>query len=245
VHRARGRRRRRRIAIAVLAVTGLAVAVVVLALSGLASVRHVTVRGSVHTPDVVVVDAAGLAGAPPLVEVDPGKVAARLERLPWVARAVVARHWPDAVTITVVERVPVAVAARRGGVALLDATGRVLAWPSAAPPGLPELHVSSPVGAPGTSVGALAREASAVAGALPRALSGHVVGVSVAGGDTVTLDLGGGVSAILGPPTLLGAKFESLASVLAGVPLHVPAVVDVTVPEEPTVGPPPAPARSS
>jgi cell division protein FtsQ len=230
--------------IVVLAVAGLAAAVSALALSGLASARHVTVRGSVHTPDAAVVAAAGLAAAPPLLEVDPGTVAARVERLPWVARADVVRHWPDAVTITVVERVPVALADRHGGVALVDATGRVLAWPSTAPAGLPILHSSTPAGAPGTVVGPTARAGSAVAAALPPALSGHVVGVSVGTGDTVTLDLGGGVSAALGQPSSLGAKFESLASVLAGVPIQGPAVIDVTVPQEPTVGRSPASTRS-
>ena len=53
------------------------------------------------------------------------------------------------------------------------------------------------------------------------------------------MDLGGGITAVLGSTTDLQAKLIALASVLAGAHVSAPAVIDVTVPDEPTVAAPP------
>lgn len=237
VAREQGRRRLR------VLVTGTAVVGVVAGAAGvlhspLVSARHVVVRGEHHTSRTAIVAAAGLVHHPPLVDV-PSTAAAAVERLPWVARAVVSVHWPDAVTITVVERVPVAAVARSGGVSVVDRTGRVLEDVAAPPPGLPLLVAGVTPGRPGTFLGPAARPGLVVAAALPPALRGRVQRVQVDPRGAVTLDLGGGVVAELGVGGDLPAKFEALASVLAaGLPAG-PAVVDVTVPDEPTVGPRP------
>ncbi len=60
--------------------------------------------------------------------------------------------------------------------------------------------------------------------------------VEVAADDDVTLGLRGGLTAFVGTPTELQAKYEALASVIAGAPLASGDVVDVSVPDEPTVG---------
>ncbi|MFZ0665529.1 MAG: FtsQ-type POTRA domain-containing protein [Acidimicrobiales bacterium] len=74
--------------------------------------------------------------------------------------------------------------------------------------------------------------------------SGSVGAGSVAAGqtidaegddDTVTLGLSGGLSVVIGAPVELPAKFEALESVLTGASLQSGDVIDVTVPEEPTV----------
>jgi hypothetical protein len=70
-------------------------------------------------------------------------------------------------------------------------------------------------------------------------LAGRVLKVTANAQARVSLDLGGGVSAVLGPTTGLQAKLTALASVLAGAHVSPPAVIDVTVPDEPTVGRPP------
>jgi len=229
-------------------VAGVAVLVVLCVLllvlhTPLLALRNATVRGAQHTGTQAVLAAAGLLDDPPLIDVDPGTVAARVERLPWVAHAVVVRHWPDSVTITVTERVPLGSIARPGGgVAVVDASGRILAWQSAAPPGLVLDAPVSP-GPPGAVLAPTARPALQVGAALPAPLAGRVRDVAVDARGMVTLDLGGGVSAALGTTAELPAKLTAVASVLAGAPVKGPAVIDVTVPDEPTVGPPPPGAR--
>jgi cell division protein FtsQ len=205
----------------------------------LLALRNATVRGAQHTGSEAVLQAAGLLDHPPLIDVDPKSAAARIEKLPWVAHAVVARHWPDSVTIIVTERLPLGSVARPGGgVAVVDASGHVLAWQSSATPGLVLVAPVTP-GRPGTVLAGPARPALAVASALPPALAGRVLKVAADARARVSLDLGGGVSAVLGSTTGLQAKLTALASVLAGAHVSPPAVIDVTIPDEPTVGRPP------
>jgi cell division protein FtsQ len=217
-----------------------ALCAVVLALhTPLLALRHATVVGAQHTGSEAVLEAAGLVDHPPLIDVDPKSAARRVQRLPWIAHAEVVRHWPDSVTISVTERVPLGSMARPGrGVALVDATGRVLAWQDGAPTGL---VLAAPVtpGRPGTVLPGAARPALVVASALPATLAGRVHEVAVDARGVVTVGLGGRLSAMLGSTRDLQAKLIAVASVLAGVHLSGPAMIDVTVPDEPTVGPPP------
>jgi cell division protein FtsQ len=239
VTRQRGRRRLRLVVAAVSVAVLLLCALVVLHTPLLAA-RHVTVRGAHHVSARLVVRTAGLSGAPPLIDVDAGAAAARLEALPWLARATVSRHWPDSVVVTVVERSPVVALARpapASGYALVDAGGRVLQWVGAAPPGLPVLQAPVAVPKPGRSLSAAARPGLVVADAAERTLPGRLQGVSVDPSGTVRLDLGGGVHVLVGRALSLGPKLASLRSVLAGAPPPGPEVIDVTVPGEPTVGP--------
>ena len=205
----------------------------------LLALRNATVRGAQHTGNQAVLQAAGLLDAPPLIDVDPKTVAAHVEALPWVAHAVVVRHWPDSVTITVTERVPLGSVARPGGgAALVDASGRVLAWQAGPPTGLVLVAPVTP-GRPGTVLARGARPALQAASALPSSLVGRVVQVRANAQGMVTIDLGRGVSAVLGSSGALEAKMSSLASVLAGAHVSAPAVINVTIPDEPTVGRPP------
>jgi cell division protein FtsQ len=217
----------------------LALVVALLALhTPLVAVRHTTVVGASHTGTAAVLEAAGLTGNPPLIDVNPTAAATRVEALPWVAHAVVARHWPDAVTVTVTERVPLGALARPGGgVALVDRTGRVLAWEADAP-GL-VLSLPVPPGRPGSVLPRVDRPALAVGVALTGPLAGRVSDVGVAADGSVTLDLGRGLTALLGPPNDIPAKLAALASVLDEAHPRGPAQIDLTIPDQPTVGPPP------
>jgi len=237
-------RERRRLRWGLGAVAGVvAVAAVVTALhSPLLAARQVTVLGARHSGTAAVAAAAGLLGQPPLIDVDPAAAQRRVEALPWVAAARVERHWPDAVTVLVTERVPVGALTRPGGIALVDGTGRVLAWEPSAPPGTAVLAAGVVPGRPGSVLPVAARPVLAVARTLPPSIALRVQEV-VLGAGTVALHLGGGLVAELGSPTGLAAKFAALAGVLARAAPSGPAVIDVSVPGAPTVGPP-APGSS-
>jgi len=202
--------------------------------SSLLAAKVVTITGAVHETRPEILAAAGLSDQPPMVSVDPGATAAALERLAWVGHATVVRHWPDSVSIAVTERVPAAVAAVRAGRWLeVDATGRVLAVVPAPPPGLVVLHVAAPV----ATGGVLVRSASpilAVADSLPPAFRAQVAGISSTPAG-VELALTTPVTVVLGSPDQLTAKYEDVAALLAGAPLHAGDIIDVAVPESPTV----------
>ena len=59
--------------------------------------------------------AAGLDGHPLMIRVDTRRLEQRLDALPWVATATVARDWPSTVGISVRERVPAAVVTTANG----------------------------------------------------------------------------------------------------------------------------------
>lgn len=244
VLREQGRRRLRWV-IAGAAVVVLVVVLLVVLHSPVLALRHIWVRGATNTGTAAVVDAAGLSGSTPLVDIDTAATASRVERLPWVARAVVTRNWPDGVTVTVTERVPVAGIAHPGSgpvreYALVDAGGHVLTWSPAVPPGLPTLVAPVAPGPGGTVLAEADRPGLSVVGALPPALTARVLRVVVAPGARIWLDLGHRQSVALGAASHLPAKLAALTSVLAAGPASGAAVIDVTVPDEPTVGPPTA-----
>ena len=235
----RGRTRRRRLVVVSLVVlTVLTVGALLLLHSPVFGARVVTVKGSVHTPPAEVIAVAGLAGHPPLIDMDPGQSAARLERLPWIRTATVNRQWPDGVSVTITERVPVAVVATAGGRWLVvDAEGRVVETVASAPAGLVHLSLTGhPSGAPGW----LSRQAApalAVAATLPKAFVGQVDQVATGRQGNVTLTLDQSLTVSVGPPVDLKQKYEDVAAILAGATLHPGDVIDVTVPGAPAVGP--------
>jgi cell division protein FtsQ len=247
VTRARGRKRLR-IALAVVSACVLAASAFAALHSGLFGARHLSVRGAVHTPEGEVLSAAGLASHPPLIDIDSARSVERIEALPWIKSAQVSVHWPDSVTVVVTERTAVAavevpsVSGPSGHTSsrtwsLVDATGRVLADEPTRPKGLIVMQVVVEPGGPATSLPAPDQAGVLVAASLPSVLSRRVQSIQVTPGTGVTLGISGGLSAIIGPADDLPAKYEALASVLADAPLQSGDVINVSVPEEPAVGP--------
>ena len=234
----RHRFRRRTVVLAVLAVLSLGVASLwPLAHSRFLSARALTVKGNEHTSTAAILAAAGLTGHPPMIDVHGAAAARAVEALPWIAGATVATRWPDGVTVTVTERRPVAVVAEGSRWAVLDRTGRVLEVAASPPTGLARLvSVGSP-GAPGTTLGR-GRASLRVAASLPAAFAAMVTAVSPSPGGGVDLALDDGVGVVLGTPNQLPAKFEDVASILAGAQLASGSVIDVSVPPSPAVSPP-------
>lgn len=239
----RSRTRRRRWLVGGMAVA-LLVAGAALALlhSGWFEARHRLLQGAVHTPASAVWRAAGIGPATPLIDVSAAAAARRIDMLPWVDRASVVRQWPDTVRVTVTERIPVAVVGQGSQAVLVDRSGRALALASTAgvPATLPLVVSAAGPVAVGHWVAPTASPGLVVAAGIPRVLAGEVRQVLVSPGGLVTVALAGGVTADLGAPTAVQAKFESLAAVLAdpaSAPT-APATIDVRDPGTPVVGPP-------
>lgn len=229
-------RRRLRILLTVLALLTLGAGSLAVLHSGLFAARRITVIGSPHIPAADVVQAAGLASHPPLVDIGPS-AAAGIERLPWVRRATVDVQWPDTVRITVVERTPVVAVQQAGGWALVDGTGRIVADEPAAPAGLAQLLGARAPGPPGTRLAGVAA-ALRVAATLPRAFAAQVAQVAQVAGGQVQLHLTTPLTVDLGTATQLRHKYEDVAAILAGASLAAGDVIDVTAPDGPFVAPP-------
>jgi len=142
-------RTRWRAAFFVLAGVGI-VAGVVWALFGsrLFVVRSVTVTGEHLVTSAQVVAAADVPLGTSLVGVNAGQVARRVEGIRQVASVTVSKDWPDHLTITVRERVPVvAVRMAGGGYDLVDPTGVLVVWSRKQPARLPLYQTSVAGGA--------------------------------------------------------------------------------------------------
>jgi cell division protein FtsQ len=206
------------------------------------STRVVTVEGShPHTTTAAIVAAAGLGGHPPLVSVNPGATAARVESLPFVASAGIRREWPDHVVITVQERTPVVQMAAPGAHwSILGGDGRTIEAGQPQTPGLVVLIVHAPWGpvppsAVGGSLPSVAEPGLEVARTLPPAFAAQVVSITVAPDRTVSLALDSGIVVQIGTATELPAKYEDVAAIIAHASLRGATGIDVTVPQSPTV----------
>lgn len=204
--------------------------------SRLFAARAVTVVGAVHTPASQIEEAAGLADQPPLLDVGASAVAG-IERLPWIARATVARQWPDGVRITVVERTVAAAVPEvpaSAGWALVDPSGRVLSVSPTLPPGVVELSGTAPPGVPGSTL-RQSKAALDVARSLPRAFAAQVRSVGQDARGDVTLQLTSSLTVYLGSTGELSLKFEDVAAILSGAQLASGEVIDVSAPSTPVV----------
>jgi cell division protein FtsQ len=204
--------------------------------SPLFSARSISVTGNVHETASQVLVQAGLASHPPLLDVNAGAAAARIERMPWVQSASVHVSWPDGVNIAVTEETPRMAAGEPGGRwAILNAVGRVLGVSTARPPGLLLLSVPVAPGAPGTNLAARDEAGLRVAETLPPSFAAQVTGVTVEPQGWVQLAMTTPVVVDIGTTSQLSAKYEDVSSILAGAALHDGDVIDVSVPDAPTV----------
>jgi cell division protein FtsQ len=200
------------------------------------SARSVTVTGDVHESAAQVVTQAGLAGHPPLLDVDTGAAAARLERLPWVRTATVQVSWPDGVHIAVTEETARFTASTPAGTwESLSNDGRVLEVSATRPPGLLLLTVPEPPGQPGTVLSTKDAQGLRVASSLPASFVGQVTAVTVEPAGWVQLALTTPIVVDIGNAAELTAKYEDVSAILAGATLHNGDVIDVSVPDAPTV----------
>jgi cell division protein FtsQ len=204
--------------------------------SRLLVVRSVTVTGEHLVTSAQVVAAAGVPLGTSLISVDAGQVARRVEGIRQVASVTVSKDWPDHLTITVRERVPVvAVRMAAGGYDLVDPAGVLVVWSRAHPARLPLYQTAVNGGAlrgnPGLAT------AAAVLAELSPALSKQVAEVSAsqvqAGsgrtpGDAnqVLLGLRDGKTVLWGGTDYAAQKNRELAVLLSGAARYI----DVSAP---------------
>ncbi len=229
-------RRRLYVLVAALAGTAMIVGGWFLLHSPVFSARALTVTGNGHESAAQVLAQGGLAAHPPLMDVNAGAVAARVEKLPWVQSAAVHVSWPDGVHVAVTEESPRLVVSESGGRwATLSADGRVLAVSATRPAGLLLLTVPVAPGAPGTRIGARDATGLRVASTLPTSFAAQVTAVTVEPQGWVQLAMTTPVLVDIGSDSQLAAKYEDVSSILAGATLHNGDVIDVSVPDAPTV----------
>jgi cell division protein FtsQ len=195
-------------------------------------VRSVTVTGTHLVSSARVLAAADVPLGTPLLRVDTGAVARRVDSIPQVASVRVTEDWPDHLVIAVTERVPVlAVKMAGGGYDLVDPAGIAVRWAKHRPAALPQLLTALPgsalAGAPSVSA------AADVLAELQPWLASQVTQVSVrqeassdVAGQQVTLHLKSGKVVLWGAPGNGGQKNRELAILLPGKARYV----DVSAP---------------
>ena len=177
-------------------------------------VRSITVDGAPDIPRSQVITAAGVRAGTPLIRISTGTVARRVERLTLVESARVTRSWPNAITITIVERTAALAVREPAGWDLVDRFGVVLKQVQSRPHGLPRLRTST---APDLLRGNLAVFAAAtVERELPARLAAKVRSIAAPTADTVTLYLRHGRTVVWGDPSQTAVKARELAILMRG-----------------------------
>jgi cell division septal protein FtsQ len=240
VTREQGRKRLRIVMAGLIGTVLLAGAWAVLYHTPLFAARAITVTGETHETAAQIVQQAGLASHPALIDVNAAGVAQSIEQMPWVRSASVLVHWPDGVRIVVHEETPRLAMTEPGGkVAVLSTDGRVLEVlaASATPPGLITFGGPAAAGAAGSTLGTADDVGLDVASTLPPSFVAQVTGVTVEKGGWVQLSMTTPILIDVGTATELPQKYEDISSVLSGASLHNGDVIDVSVPDAVTVTP--------
>ncbi len=228
------RRKRERWVVAVLVVIAVIGGAWLLSQSAFFDIDRITVEGTSRLTVDDVLAAAAVEVGEPMVAVNSSEVARRIETLPWIASASVARSISGELKIVVVERVAVATMAdETGAPALVDGSGRVLG-----PPGLvdgPAIQVEGLVaGAVGTDVDGSAGSLE-TATLLTPGVRSRVLAIVVLPDGNLELRLRPQGIVVLGPATNLPEKLASLTIVMGQVDQRDLARINLVNPETPVV----------
>ncbi len=189
------------------------------------SVRAVVVTGTGTVTREEVLDVARVRPGTPLLQVDTAGVADRVAAIRRVASARVQRHYPSALRITIVERIPLAVKDLPDGPHLYDRDGVDFAT-APPPPAVPYIDVENP--APDDPATKAALE---VLTALRPEVTGLVGRIAAPSPASITLTLVDGRTVIWGTTDRTGEKAEKLAALLT----QPGRTYDVSSPDLPTV----------
>ena len=202
------RRSARRIALVAGTVAVIAVLIWVALFSSLLGAKRVRVRGAHDVSAARVQSVADVPQGRPLLRLDTGAIARRVETLPDVAAASVHVSYPSTVVITVTERVAVGYLVANGRVVLVDKSGKQFRTVSAAPARLPRFAI--PAGATATG-----RAVATVAGALTAPVLHKLSLISASDPSAITLQLRDGRSVQWGSADRSADKAQVLAALLA------------------------------
>jgi cell division protein FtsQ len=195
------------------------------AFSPVFGVRSVTVRGAKLVSKQRIEAAARIVHGTPIVRLDTGTVARRIEdALPVVADARVSTSFPSAVTITVTEQVPVGYVKHRHRYTLVDADGEQYKTVGKRPKKLPHFVVPSAADSR-TSAAAVAT----VAAALPGKLRKHISSIQALNAHAITVLLRDHRVVHWGNAEHSSEKARVLRALLP----HAQHLIDVSDPEKP------------
>lgn len=231
------RRRRRRRRLVRFGIPASILAVLLVLVSPLASIRTVTVKGLSGERYTDVVEVARKEKGRPAILVDSGAVKRRIDAIPGISDVEVTVQWPWAMTVVATGLEPVAYAATSsGGVAGIDAEGRVVELFDAVPDDLVRLEGATVDNAVGSSAPDEFLDALAVAGALSPRLISNVTAVRTDRKTGVNLDLEPSGYVVVGSTEDLADKLRAAETLLSGkVVLDCLDRVDVRVPTAATV----------
>lgn len=210
--RMRSRERWRRLSVTVtIALILLFIAVyVVVWHTSLFAVTNVRVVGEKKVSAQQVVSAASVGTGTPLVSVDTGGAAARVERLPQIASAQVSLDWPHTVVVTVAERVPAALIPNGSSYDVVDVSGVVFGTVTSPTAGLAVIQVQ---GGPSVKA-AVVPGALAALKALPVNVAHEVTGIRASSAYSISLTLRGGVTVNWGASDNASAKAADLVALM-------------------------------
>jgi cell division septal protein FtsQ len=175
-------------------------------------VRSVLTIGS-PLPRAQILDVARIRLGTPLIRVNTGAVARRVEQLTQVQAAKVTRSWPDTIVIWTKQRTATFAVPEHPGYLLMDSYGVILGRASSAPAGLVVLRSPTvPAGQVPPNPAVLA--AGTVVRNLPPWLRSQVSAVRAVGKSDVILILRGGASVVWGAPRRTAAKAAEVAILL-------------------------------
>lgn len=228
------RRRRGRIWLVVAIVVGVLAFGWYLTRTGLLDVDDIEVSGAQVTTVEEIVDASGIRLGMPLLEVDTSAAARRIRDLPWIASASVDRGWDGLITISVTERMQLAIVRNEAGEPMLvDAEGRVLGADG------PFDGVDTSIeGVVAGEIGSTVEDAGSaleVVGLLGPGVRSRVTSIVTMPDGNIELRLRPQGVVLLGPPTDLEAKLASLQIVMGQVDQRDLAIINVVNPETPVV----------
>ena len=206
----------------------------VLSRSSVFHARGVEVVGASHLSRAEIVATAEVSRQTNVLWFDQGAVEARLEDEPWIASADVAVSLPWTIRITVVERVPVAVASDGVGEILVAGDGTALG-PARRAGGLPRIRL--PVAPTFEGLHTSPAPAAAAIGAMAPDLRDRLTSITVLADGTLQMRLRGGVAVRYGAASEIRRKAAALEQILAWAEEEgdLLAVVNVVAPDLPAV----------